>query len=629
MAFAVRSSPGYEPVRIIPIRISDADTAKVDRSTSADLAETFRLDRSGSRLGRIPAQTVREDRAQPRVRLEDRLRAVAAVNRAIVEGGPSDDLLRLIAHRTRRLIDASLALVLLPQEPGRLAVRAADAADDELLRNYDHPEHAALAHTVMRTGEARLVSDLSTETSRRRDVGSTRLLGSALFVPVRVRAHVVAVLAVANERGARQLRDEELHAVRLFTAQIGLAVETHLYGRVRLLDALSLYARNSQVRAALDRLSPVPVEITNLLRHALDKLARTVVELADIDACSIQLLDHDLLLHAGGSSGLPDELLAALEAADRRGDARPALEAIAAERPVVLTNERERMLSDPALRSVHGLVHRLPWDAVGCVPLVTQSGSHGALCYYFAPERRPDETTLHLIKALATQAATVLDNARLLAAANKSVALEERQHLARELHDSVSQALYGIALGARATLEQLDVDPRQAREPVRYVLQLAETALAEMRAVIFELRPESLETEGLAAALVKQADAVRARNGIGVDVSIERVPDSAIDVHQVLYRIGQEALHNAAKHAAARHVELRLRSENGRLVLEVTDDGVGFDPEARFPGHLGLKSMRERAAAVGGTLEISSRPGTGTQVRATVPCYPAEGRRAR
>jgi len=215
-----------------------------------------------------------------------------------------------------------------------------------------------------------------------------------------------------------------------------------------------------------------------------------------------------------------------------------------------------------------------------------------------------------------------VDNAQLLAAANKTVALEERQYLARELHDSVSQALYGIALGARATLEHLDHDPGRAREPVNYVLHLAETALAEMRSLIFELREESLRAEGLGPALTKQAAGMRERAGVSVSLDLADVPESDPRAQQALYRIGKEALHNVEKHAVAHRVDVHLGFDDVQLILEVVDDGTGFDPDAAFPGHLGLQSMRERAAAVGGTLQVCSRPGSGTRVRATVPRFP-------
>lgn len=135
---------------------------------------------------------------------------------------------------------------------------------------------------------------------------------------------------------------------------------------------------------------------------------------------------------------------------------------------------------------------------------------------------------------------------------------EERRHLARELRDSVSQALYGISLGVHTARLQLDHDPKELAESLDYVLELADAALIEMRALIFELRPESLETEGLVTALSKQAAALRARQGIIVQVDLGGEPDVALEVKQDLYRIAQEALHNTVKHARASQVELRM-----------------------------------------------------------------------
>jgi signal transduction histidine kinase len=200
----------------------------------------------------------------------------------------------------------------------------------------------------------------------------------------------------------------------------------------------------------------------------------------------------------------------------------------------------------------------------------------------------------------------------------RMTALEERQRLARELHDSVSQALYGIALGARTARTLLDRDPLKAVQPVEYVLSLAEAGIAEMRALIFELRPESLEQEGLAAALAKQADALRARYGIAVETTLADEPDLPLSFKEAFYRIAQEAMHNTVKHAQAKHVTLRLITEDCSVVLEVSDDGIGFDPTAGFPGHLGLKSMCERMERLGGTLAIESAPGAGTRVRSSV-----------
>jgi signal transduction histidine kinase len=237
--------------------------------------------------------------------------------------------------------------------------------------------------------------------------------------------------------------------------------------------------------------------------------------------------------------------------------------------------------------------------------------------YTGAHEFSADEQ--RLLIALAERAAVAIQNAELYARAQQAASLEERQRLARELHDSVSQALYGIALGARTARELLDRDPPRATEPVDYVLSLAEAGLAEMRALIFELRPESLEQEGLVEALRKQVAATQARFGIEVETVLCDEPDASIDVKEAVYRVGQEALHNVVKHAKATRASLLLSHDNGTIALEVRDDGAGFDPQGDFAGHLGLRSMRERATQVGGALTIMSAPGEGTRLSLSVP----------
>jgi signal transduction histidine kinase len=212
-----------------------------------------------------------------------------------------------------------------------------------------------------------------------------------------------------------------------------------------------------------------------------------------------------------------------------------------------------------------------------------------------------------------------VENARLFAEARGKAALEERQKLARELHDSVSQALYGIALGAKTARTLLERDPKEVADPLDYVLSLSEAGMAEMRALIFELRPESLESEGLVAALEKQAAALRARHGIEVEAVLCEEPEASLEAKEAVYRIAQEALHNTVKHAHANKVEINMECDPGRITLELSDDGIGFDMQDDFPGHLGLRSMRERASRLGGTLEVETAPGEGTRICAWIP----------
>jgi signal transduction histidine kinase len=253
------------------------------------------------------------------------------------------------------------------------------------------------------------------------------------------------------------------------------------------------------------------------------------------------------------------------------------------------------------------------------VPLTIKGQLIGMLAVS-SPERNAyQELDARLAMALANHAAVAIENARLYEQARELAVLEERQRLARELHDSVSQALFGIGLGAQTALALLEHEPEKVADPLRYILELANTGLAEMRALIFELRPESLEQDGLLRAIERQAAALGARYRVNIETVLESEPDISIPVKEALYRIAQEAMHNAVKHASPRTIWLRLGWQADVVTLEVADDGKGFDASRSFPGHLGLKSMPERAERLGGRVTVTSTPGTGTCVRATIP----------
>jgi signal transduction histidine kinase len=203
--------------------------------------------------------------------------------------------------------------------------------------------------------------------------------------------------------------------------------------------------------------------------------------------------------------------------------------------------------------------------------------------------------------------------------AQQLAAVQERHRLARELHDSLSQDLYSIRLGVHIAREALNSDPEEAIAALEYVIALADAGMAEMRALIFELRPDSLAPEGLIGAINKQVAVLRTRYKLTVDAQLSEEPPLSLERKQALYFIAQEALHNIVKHAYASTITLRLTSREGELILEVSDDGKGFDPTGPFTGHLGLLSMQERAAQIGGTCSIESAPGRGTYCRVCIP----------
>jgi PAS domain S-box-containing protein len=257
------------------------------------------------------------------------------------------------------------------------------------------------------------------------------------------------------------------------------------------------------------------------------------------------------------------------------------------------------------------------------VPFAVHDQLRGWLLLYHGQPGAYSPHQAALAQTIANQAATAIENAHLFAQTRRLAAVEERQRLARELHDSVSQVLYSIGLAGHTALALLQQDPERATEPVGYVLSLAEAGLAEMRALIFELRPDSLERDGLVVALTRQAAALRARHELDVQTELCEEPSLALDAKETLYRIAREALNNVIKHAQAGQVVIRLQCNHEATVLEVQDDGIGFDPQGEYPGQMGLSSMRERAAELRGALAIRSAAGEGTCIRVRLP----EGRR--
>jgi PAS domain S-box-containing protein len=203
--------------------------------------------------------------------------------------------------------------------------------------------------------------------------------------------------------------------------------------------------------------------------------------------------------------------------------------------------------------------------------------------------------------------------------AGELAAGEERAHLARELHDSVTQALFSMTLLTRTIEMLLDRDAGQAKEQLGALRELQREALAEMRALIFELRPGNLEQDGLYKALRTHTAALQGRIGLPIVVDAQFEDRLPIEAEEVLYRIAQEALHNVVKHAGAREVRIELAREGGDVRLRIQDDGKGFDPATVPDGHLGLAGMRARADRLGARLDVTSRPGSGTTIDVRVP----------
>jgi signal transduction histidine kinase len=292
---------------------------------------------------------------------------------------------------------------------------------------------------------------------------------------------------------------------------------------------------------------------------------------------------------------------------------------------VVLHRERNGRDSSFSSGLATGRVEEL-WNrskagdpSVLALPLTVKDQRLGTLLL-IAPESSTDEDVL-VLNLFSEQAASAIAHALLHEQDERLAVLEERQKLSRELHDSVTQSLYGATLYSETALRLLESGHRErATQALRELKKTALEALREMRLLVFELRPSVLEAEGLASALEARLAAVEGRAGIETDFHAEDVGDLPHSAAETLYSIAREVMNNVLKHASASKIRLVLKREPDAVILEITDDGVGFD-EARAArsGGLGILGMKERAAEIGAALTIASQPDAGTCVRVEVP----------
>lgn len=368
-----------------------------------------------------------------------------------------------------------------------------------------------------------------------------------------------------------------------------------------------------QLSSALKAVSDAVLAVTSelALEEVLERLVHSARELARARYAALGLPDGEGGFSQFITSGMSDELIATMGPLPRQHGLLGAMLETAEPFRAPDIHEHPRFrgwwpAAHPDMRSFLG------------VPIVAREGVIGAL-YLTDKEGAPEFSVAdrELIELLAAHAAIAITNARLYERSRELSIVSERNRLALELHDAVSQRLFSLVLMAEAAGTLLDRDPAGARVQVAKLGEFARQALEELRGLIFELRPPDLERDGLSGALRKHVEVVR---GLGGDeIALELEDDLTLDParDRELLRIAQEALHNALRHARAGRVAVRLRATATGLRLEVEDDGVGFDPDAAEmrSKRLGLTSMEERAQRLGCRLEVRSVRGQGTLIR--------------
>lgn len=303
------------------------------------------------------------------------------------------------------------------------------------------------------------------------------------------------------------------------------------------------------------------------------------------------------------------------------------LDPLAQRLPVAGTLTGEAMLSgrpmlvnDYASRGVEARTPSLKTESLLAVPLQVEGTAIGALNVANKPGGFSEDDA-RVLGLLADVGAVAIESARLREKADRLAIKQEREWLARELHDSVTQAMYSVTLYAEAARLALEAGKQDvAADNLRELQAMAREALIDIRLLIFELHPPVLEGQGLAASLRIRLAAVENRAGLQTEMHVDGARILPLSIEEELYRIALEALNNVVKHARAQHVTVHVRFDEQRVGVEISDDGIGYDPAtARESGGLGLRGMEERAQRINGQLEIVSVPGNGTTLKVEVP----------
>ncbi len=496
-------------------------------------------------------------------------------------------------------------IYLLNEESQTLSIHAQRGFSAEFARAIDHLEIGeGFSGRVVKTGEPLAIRDITEDHRLSRTIALQERFKSLLVVPLCSKSRTLGTIFLVSKQ-VRDFSEDEIGLLIAAGQQIGVAV-----------DNASMF-RAQQRRAEQFRvIAEVGRQITSIMD--IDVLLNQIVQLIQntfkYDHVAIATLEEGYAVYRVGSGRLWE---------NPEFNFNPSRLKIGDEGVTGRVAASGELVYLPDVRKDPGYVEMKGSGTLSelTVPVKVKGRVIGVLDAQSDRVDAFDESDQVVLQSLADQAAVAIENAQLYKQAQQLAVVEERNRLARELHDSVTQALYGITLHAEAAYRQFQANqPELADDQLAELRKTAQEALREMRLLIFELRPSVVELKGLVPALRARLEAVEERAGLEVEINLDEGLNLSDKVQDGLYRIAQEALNNALKHAQATRIILNLGGTLSWVTLEIIDDGVGCSPdEAIQGGGLGLDGMLERAELLGGKFMMDSSPGKGTTVRIEVP----------
>ncbi len=499
----------------------------------------------------------------------------------------------------------------------RLTPGAARGFKPETLQALSLTDEDSLAGKVINFGQALFVQDARNEPGVAGEIIEDEGIRSFVHVPIKIGGSIFGIFN-ANYLHPRAFSEEDRRLFAALAQRAALAIENaHLYHeeqrRSREIE------RRRQVAEGLRSL----LEVLNSDRPVGEILYYAVMQAAQLIGSDASILRHAdpqqgiVTTDASFNIPLDFDAIRVTRLYYSSGDYR-----LMAHQPIVIPDLHAEFAPALAPDSPFDDIQRAGIQAELkhyrsslAVPVFIREEIYGALRFYFKQPVEFSDEDIRLAMTLGDQVALAIENDRLRAHLQENAAAAERNRLARDLHDAVTQTLFSASLIAEVLPKLWERQPEEGRRRLEELRQLTRGALAEMRTLLLELRPTALTEAPLDDLLRQLVEAFTGRTRLPATLEVEGRCDLPTGVRVALYRIAQEALNNIAKHSKARRAQVALSCEPGKVRLLVSDDGQGFDPDSVSSEHLGLSIIKERAEGIDARLEITSRAGQGTQVR--------------
>lgn len=549
-----------------------------------------------------------------REQLQERLIALHQASLELVKDVSLETLLERIATVACEQAEARYAALGVLDARGNLEKFIAVGMTEKEIKRIPHPPKGrGLIGALMNSKEPLRVPVIREHPLSAGFPPNHPVMRSFLGVPIRTGDRQLGQIYLTDKKDAPEFTADDEKIIQMLAAYAATAItNARLYEQLRERD-IALTRRN--VDMAL--LNGIASALTSSLEldEILNKTLGLVMNYMRVEAGEIFLLEEDgrslrMVLHRGQAA----------EAFWTRNVFKmgEGYVGIVAEtrKPVVSTD----LASD--VRFLREAVVKAGFRQIACIPLLSGDNLMGVMSVATLGTAPIDDRNVEMMAAVGNWAGLAIENARLHANARRLAVLEERQRIGMDLHDGIIQSIYGVGLSLEGALHSIEGDPQDARQHIQRAIDGLNQTIRDLRSYILDLRPRQLGNDGLMSGIKRLIAEYRANTFAEVyltepDSELKDLPQSQV---LALFHICQEALANSAKHARAKKVHIAVWTTDERVLMEINDDGKGFDVESMQAniGH-GLSNMRTRARSVGGDVEISSAPDEGTTVLAWVP----------